>query len=122
MTESREDREIRVAFEALRQVDRGQAPEFQRILGPRPPFHGQPGKRIWFVLAGSVAVFALLWLLFDQRLPGRKTQRFEQTAALLSDSLLQFIPQPGLASPGSPLRALDPGEPLGPSLERSLPQ
>ena len=126
------DPELHRRFQATRAGERPHAPPFARIrVGRNPARHPRHRRASGWLLLGGVAATGLVVLLArragrDPALEAaRELIRWESpTAFLLRSPLPSMSPISRFerAVPGSPLRALDPGEPLGPPLPRSAPQ
>lgn len=132
MSEPRHDPELHALFQAARAAEHDATPPFTRALtGRRPPAspRGRPALA-WSLGGGGVlAALLLVVLALRSRTPagGDAAHPLSEwrspTAFLLPtpSPSVSFIPRFERAVPGSPLRALDPGEPLGPPLLRSSP-
>ena len=138
MTPLDDDRDLRDLFQAARRAEREAAPPFARVLAGRSgrPMGAGAGRRPatrWLVAAGAVAA-VLLVVAKAVRPPGGVTPADLKLARAVSSwrsptefllrvpgaELLANPPRLGEAPAGSPLKALDPGGPLGPPiLERS---
>ena len=128
MTLQRPDEDLHAAFQAERAAERRRAPSYTRVTaGSAARRHPAPNLR-WLLLGAALAaVFAGLWFR-HQAAPARELELARRvmevespTSVLLPapSSLIDSIPQLGHSVAGSPLRSLDPGGPLGPSLTRS---
>ena len=125
----RPDDDLRAAFQAKRAAEYSRIPSYIDVAAGRPSVR-RPAHRVrWLVLSGALATaVAGLWLADGARsareleLARRVMVSSSPTAFLLQTprlSLVDSIPRFGTSVPGSPLRALDPGGPLGPPLTRS---
>ena len=126
MTPLDDDRDLREAFRAERQAERDDAPPFARVLAGR----ARPRKTaLRWVLAAGVAAAGVIAVAKavrpgvgaagDLELARRLSSWSSPTEFLLRVSradLLAAPPRLGEAPTGSPLKALDPGGPLGLSI------
>lgn len=124
MTPLDDDRDLREAFRAGRQAERKEAPPFARVLARRP----RPRKTAlpWLLAAGAVAAGLVLVskVIRPPKGPPDALELARQVSSWRSPTefLLQVSGAELMANPprlgegpaGSPLRALDPGGPLGP--------
>lgn len=123
MTRPQPDEDLHAAFQAQRAAERRRTPAYAAVAAR--PVHRVP----WLLLSGALAtVVAGFWLTHqasstrDLEFARRVMAWKSPTASLLpaaSLSLIDSIPRFGISVPGSALRALDPGGPLGPPLTRS---
>jgi len=125
-----DDRDLRALFESARALERGAAPPFARVLAGRSsnPAPRRTALR-WVALAGAAAA-AVLAVARAIRSTGGPTPADLELARQVSSwrsptefllrvpgvDLLSAPPALGRAPAGSPLKALDPGGPLGPSI------
>jgi len=126
----RPDDDLHAPFQAERAAERRRAPTYiDVVVGRRSlPRRAARGVR-WLLLSGALAtVVGGFWLAGQARsareleLARRVMVSSSPTAFLLQVprlSLVDSLPRLGKSVPGSPLRALDPGGPLGPPLTRS---
>jgi hypothetical protein len=130
MTRDRCDEDLHAAFQAERVAERGRVPSYVDVAAGRGEPRRRRARRIrWLLLSGALAtVVAGFWLAGRTRsareleLARRVMATSNPTGFLLETphlSLLDSIPRFGMSVPGSPLRALDPGGPLGPPLTGS---
>jgi hypothetical protein len=129
MTLQRPDEDLHAAFQAERAAERRRVPAYAMVAaGSAAARHHPAPKTRWLLLSGAVAaVVTGLWLAHQAKAAheldlARSVMEVESaTSSLLppSYSLIDSIPRLGHSVPGSPLRSLDPGGPLGPSLTRS---
>ena len=121
-----DDRDLREAFRARRQAERHDAPPFARVLAGRP--RRRKTALRWVLAAGVVSAGAIV-VARAFRPGGAGTDDLELARRLSSWSsptefllrvpgaeLLAAPPRLDGAAAGSPLKALDPGGPLGPSI------
>jgi len=122
-----DDRELRAAFQAQRAAERERAPGYSRVIAGRGMARRRPRG---LLLAGALAVLTLVAVLLlvpsraaRELAAARRVMAWESPTAFLlpasTPPLLDSLPRFGYSVPGSALRALDPGGPLGPSLTRS---
>jgi hypothetical protein len=127
MTRQRPDDDLHAAFQAERAVERGAVPPYAILAAGRPR---RPARRVSrLLLAGAVAAASVGIMLLRGASPHRQIDVARRmmvnespTDFLLEtvgSALLDSVPRFGMSVPGSPLRALDPGGPLGPPLTRS---
>ncbi|HEV8599753.1 MAG TPA: hypothetical protein VGQ69_10365 [Gemmatimonadales bacterium] len=132
MSDFRPDLDLRELFQAVRVAERPHAPPYALVAASRRAGSGlrAPLRRSLLPAAAAAAGLVLLWLLLrrselaagDLEMARRVMAWQSPTAFLLESSTtarLVAIPRIGASVPGSPLRALDPGGPLGPPLTRS---
>ena len=124
MTTLDDDRDLRDAFRAAREAERHDAPPFARVLARRP----RPrNTALGWVLAAGVTAAGVVLVSKAVRSPKGPPDALELARQVSSwrsptEFLLQVSGAELLANPprlgegpaGSPLRALDPGGPLGP--------
>jgi hypothetical protein len=128
MTQGPDD-DLHAEFQAERAAEHSRVPTYIDVAAGRPPLR-RPAHRVrWLVLSGALATVVGGWWFADGPRSARELELARRvmvssspTAFLLQTprlSLLDSIPRFGRSVPGSPLRALDPGGPLGPPLTRS---
>jgi hypothetical protein len=126
---SEPDDDLQAAFQAQRAAERRRAPSYPagsgRSRARRPRAHRARRLLLTGALAaalGGIAITLRIQASRELELARGVMAVKSPTAFLLEtpdNSLLDSIPRFGRSVPGSPLRALDPGGPLGPPLERS---
>jgi hypothetical protein len=129
MTSQRPDEDLHAAFQAERAAERRRVPSYAMVAAGRIAARPRPATKAgWLLLGGALAaVVSGLWLVHQAKAAhelelARSVMEVESpTSSLLPppSSLLDSIPRLGHSVPGSPLRSLDPGGPLGPPLTRS---
>lgn len=126
----RPDDDLQAAFQVERATERRRAPTYIDVAAGRRSLRRRPARGVrWLFLSGALATAVAGWWLVGK---GRSARELElarrvmvyssPTAFLLQTprlSLVDSLPRFGTSVPGSPLRALDPGGPLGPPLTRS---
>ncbi len=126
----RPDDDLHAAFQVERAAERRRVPTYMDVAAGRRSTRRRPARGVrWLLLSGALAtVVAGFWLAGQTRsareleLARRVMVSSSPTAFLLQTprlSLVDSLPRLGKSVPGSPLRALDPGGPLGPPLTRS---
>lgn len=126
------DRHLHAAFQAARATERARTPAFSRVVAGRDPGSGRRVRAPAWLLAGAATAAGVILVLLllprsdsarDELELARRLMAWRSPTAFLLKTpetpLLDSVPRFGFSVPGSPLRALDPGGPLGPPLTRS---
>lgn len=127
---SEPDDDLQAAFQAERAAERRRAPSYPAVSAGRSRARRPRVRRARRLLLTGALVAVLAGIGITLRIQATRELELARgvmavkspTAFLLitpDNSLLDSIPRFGRSVPGSPLRALDPGGPLGPPLERS---
>jgi hypothetical protein len=130
MTRQQPDEDLHAAFQSERAVERGRVPPYAVVAAGRAGVRQRRPRRIrWLLVSGALATLVAGFWLVLQAISAREIDLARRVMAGKSStgfllegpsiSLLDSIPRFGMSVPGSPLRALDPGGPLGPPLTRS---
>lgn len=122
-----DDHDLRRVFRAARDAERSHAPPFRRVLDGRPR---RPRRSVLvpglLALGCAAAVAGMVVVLRPPASPAADLELARRVMAWRSPTdfllpanapgLLSSVPRIGQAPSGSPLRALDPGNVLGPPL------